>query len=69
MDEQMFVNFSTMDQQISEMVSVPKFNTKLRVTFAALAMILALVGIYGLLSYNVARRTQEMGLRIDRAES
>ena len=69
MDQQMFVNFSTMYQQISEMVSVPKFNTKLRVTFAALAMILALVGIYGLLSYNVARRTQEMGLRIDCAES
>jgi len=65
----MFVNFSTMYQQISEMVFVPKFNTKLMVTFAILAIILALVGIYGVLSYNMARRTQEMGLRIDCAES
>jgi putative ABC transport system permease protein len=60
MDKQMFVNFSSMDQQISEMVFGPKFNAILVVTFAGLAMVLALVGIYGVMSYSIAQRTQKL---------
>jgi ABC-type antimicrobial peptide transport system permease subunit len=58
------VRFSTMDDTFKLALSYPRFRTLLVVAFAFLAVTLALVGIYSVLSYLVAEQTQEIGVRL-----
>ena len=57
-------NVLTMREVMSESVRSRRFQTMLAGVFSGVALALACVGIYGVISYSVARRTNEMGLRI-----
>jgi ABC-type antimicrobial peptide transport system permease subunit len=56
--------FRTMEQVISESTARANFNMLLLTIFAGTALLLAALGIYGLMSYSVEQRTQEIGIRV-----
>jgi putative ABC transport system permease protein len=54
----------TLSEYASQSVSQPRFNAMLVGLFALIALLLAAAGIFGLTSYTVAQRTQEIGIRM-----
>jgi predicted permease len=58
------IRFSTMDEVLTKALAYPRFRTTLVAAFGMLAGLLALIGIYSVLSYLVAEQTPEIGVRL-----
>ena len=56
--------FTTFNEMIRNSISVPRFRAALIAAFASLAVMLAMAGIYGVMTYSVSERNAEMGLRM-----
>jgi ABC-type antimicrobial peptide transport system permease subunit len=58
------VKFQTLDEQIADRFTWERMISRLMTLFGALALLLAALGLYGVTSYTVARRTSEIGIRM-----
>ena len=60
----LFTKIQTLDETIGELTAPPRFNTILLSTFAAIAFLMAILGVYGVLAFSVTQRRQEIGIRM-----
>jgi ABC-type antimicrobial peptide transport system permease subunit len=58
------MKFTTLEASVNNSIAAPRFRATLVSTFASLALLLALAGIYAVMSYTTAQRTAEFGLRV-----
>src|SRR5580700_6047299 len=63
MNPETAMKFTTMDAMVSGSIAKPRFRVFLISAFAGLALVLALVGVYGVMNFVITQRTSEFGLR------